>query len=405
MSDILKVLAPVRRDDSITKSEMRTYLPFIQNGLKKSDEIRIPIQAQSSFIHPHESYLYIEIEVTDIQPATLESATLCKYFPLFMFSEIRVELYGVTLDSVKNPGITVAMKSNVSQSFAETAQASEMVSSSIVVKKNQKLYYCIPAKNLMGYFEDQKRALILSPLMLVLVRSRTDKNCVFHVTEANKPACENVELEILKIAWRMRHVEFKDTIKLNMLKMVEKGVKLPNSFTSWDCYNNPNLGTTDHALWQVKTFAPIDKPLFVIVGFQTNRIDNVQVDSTIFDHCKILNSRLYLNSQVFPCENLDLDFDNDKYAIAYQMFTEFQSAYYGEPGKQKMTMQDYKTNSPLLVFNCTHTDPAIKISSIDMRLEFDFHAALPEKTVAYCLILYERVIYYNPFTGLVEKQM
>ena len=239
---------------------------------------------------------------------------------------------------------------------------------------------------------------------MVFVRSRSDKNCAYQAIEAGQTAITDLDIEIIKIAWRLPHVEIADPYKLRMLKILESGRKVPFYFRTWDFYSNPSLTAGDRAVWQIRNFSPMDKPLFVIVGFQTDRNENIHADMSKFDHCQLSNCRLYLNAQQYPCENLDLNFNDNKYAIAYQMFTEFQLGYYGESGKQKLSMSDYKNDSPLIVFNCSNSDPTIKVSSIDIRLEYEFRAALPAKTVAHCLIIYDRIIHYNPFTNIIEKQ-
>ena len=405
MSHILNILDPIKKYESITRIQVQSFLPFANSGLKKSDEIRIAVQDQSSFTYPHESYLYIEAKLKDITPATVNEVTLSKNFLLFLFSEIRLELNGHTIDEIRNPGVTVSMKSAVSETYAETAQLSEMGTSQMTVVKNYMIYLCVPMKKLMGIFEDFDKIIIFSPMQLVFVRSRSDKNCIYQQAVAGQTAITDLDIEIIKMAWRLPKVEVIDPYKLRMLKILESGRKVPLFFRTWDHYSNPNLTVGDRAVWQIRNFNPMDKPLFVIVGFQTNRNENIHADMSKFDHCQLRNCRLFLNSQQYPSENLDLDFNNGKYVTAYQMFTEFQLAYYGESGKQKLSMTDYKNDSPLIVFNCSNSDPTIKVSSIDLRIEFEFAAALPNKTVAHCLILYDRVIYYNPFTNLIEKQV
>ena len=70
MSHIQNILDPIKKDESITRIQVQSFLPFANSGLKKSDEIRIAAQDQPSFTYPHVSYLYIEAKLKDITPAT-----------------------------------------------------------------------------------------------------------------------------------------------------------------------------------------------------------------------------------------------------------------------------------------------------------------------------------------------
>jgi hypothetical protein len=38
--------------------------------------------------------------------------------------------------------------------------------------------------------------------------------------------------------------------------------------------------------------------------------------------------KLYLNSQSYPYENLNLDYRHNQYALAYDMYARFQQSYY-----------------------------------------------------------------------------
>ena len=148
------------------------------------DEIRIPVQNQSNFLFPHNSVLYIVDKLSEITPTTAEQVTLTKIFLLFLFSEIRREANGFVVDQVKSPENAITMKQYVSQQNGNDALLSEMGSVKIEIRKNGTFSYCVPLKYLMGYFQDYKKIMIFSRLELVFVRSRTDKNCFFHLAIA-----------------------------------------------------------------------------------------------------------------------------------------------------------------------------------------------------------------------------
>jgi len=42
------------------------------------------------------------------------------------------------------------------------------------------------------------------------------------------------------------------------------------------------------------------------------------------------------------------------------------------------------------------------MSTVDLRIELDADEALPTATSAYCLILHDQIISYNPFNGEVR---
>ena len=84
-------------------------------------------------------------------------------------------------------------------------------------------------------------------------------------------------------------------------------------------YEYPLLPKTTKHSWSVKTSSQLEKPRYVILGLQTNRKNNRTKDCSVFDHCKVTNVTLFLNSQYYPFESLNLKFDQNKYSILYEM--------------------------------------------------------------------------------------
>ena len=52
---------------------------------------------------------------------------------------------------------------------------------------------------------------------------------------------------------------------------------------------------------------------------------------------------------------------------------------------------------------CSRQIESIKNGTVDVRIEFEFKENVPANTTAYCLILHDRVVEYNPLTNVVRK--
>ena len=85
------------------------------------------------------------------------------------------------------------------------------------------------------------------------------------------------------------------------------------------------------------------------------------------------------------------------------MFANFRKAYYNKDDTY-FSLVDFKTKCPLIVFDCTHMDSAIKSSTVDVRLELTFSKKLPKNTNIYVLILYDYSVSYLPLSGLVLRE-
>jgi hypothetical protein len=87
------------------------------------------------------------------------------------------------------------------------------------------------------------------------------------------------------------------------------------------------------------------------------------------------------------------------------MYRGFQEAYY--PGREHnlplLTPKSFKDVAPLAVIDCSKQNEHVKTGPVDIRLEFKSKVAFPANTTAYCVILHDRVVEYNPLTGDVQR--
>ena len=108
--------------------------------------------------------------------------------------------------------------------------------------------------------------------------------------------------------------------KIQLLNLIAKGTPIPISFRTWELYEYPLLPATSKHIWTVKSSTQLEKPRYIVVGFQTARKHNVNKN---FDHGNIRDIKLFLNSQSYPYGNLNLDITRNQYALLYDMYANF----------------------------------------------------------------------------------
>jgi len=415
MRDILNIGEQPIFDDRIVKIESHTYNPYANTTFGYSDEIRIPIQQQDLYTLPCKSFLYIEGRLltknapSDRQPpASGKSVTpsipprLVNNCVAFMFEEIRYELDGVEIDHSRNVGITSTIKNYVSLTsergnILKNAGWDFAIGSSGVAATDD-FNFCVPLNTLLGFCEDYKRIVINARHELILIRTRNDHNCLTS-HEENEP-----RVELTKIQWRMPHVVLNDINKLSLLRTLDSGRYLRMPFRSWDLYEFPLLQSTTKHSWAVKAATQLEKPRYVIFALQTGKKNILSQDISRFDACNLTNVKLYLNSDFYPYDDMNLDFDKNKIAILYDAYTRFRRTYYGSKNDGTiLTMNKFLYCGPLAVIDCSRQNEAIKSATVDVRLEFDCKENVPPNTTAYCLIIHDRVVEYNPLTNVVRK--
>lgn len=403
-SDILKVKRSIIRSDDISGQQYHTYAPY-STTFNNNDEIRITIQSQDLYVLPSDSYLYIEFTTARRNNEALapQAAVFTDFFIAHMFSEMRYELNGFEIDRCKMPGITSTMKHLIACKHCDSDSLELFKLHSRERIAAGRYSMIVPLRFLFGFCDDFNKILLNSKHELILVRHRTDSNMYIGENELN------LEFTVNKILWKVPHVSLNDTAKLAMLQSIARNDELIVPFRSWDLYDLPVVPQTRRHTWSVKTTNKVNKPRFVVVGFQTNRNNVHNRDPSLFDHCNITNIKLYLNNERFPYDDYNLNFGEHSYLEALLALMKIQYSYYnGTGGSIPMenwpSFEAFRTRT-LFAFDCTRTDESIKSGMVDVRIEMEAGENIPENTSAYCLIIHDNLIRYSPFTGAVQRDI
>ncbi|XP_076301538.1 uncharacterized protein LOC143219413 [Lasioglossum baleicum] len=181
----------------------------------------------------------------------------------------------------------------------------------------------------------------------------------------------------------MPHISLEEVTKLSLLCILGRGQMLPMSFRSWDLYEYPHLQTTTKHTWAIKAVTPLEKPRFIIFALQNDRKNQLQKSANQFNDCKLSNMRLYLNSQSYPYDDLNLDFEKNNEPLLDEL--------------------QFLSQGPFVVIDCSRQDESVKSATIDVRIDFECRDNVPVNTAVYCLIIHDRIVEYSPLTNVVRR--
>lgn len=399
---ILDVSDKVVFDNSIVNAEKHSHLPYGSNSYKNNDEIRIRIEHQDVYTLPSESYIYLEGKLKKKDGTVSKTAKFANNGFAFLFEEIRYEIGGKVIDRTRNVGITTTMKNYVSLTPNTSTQLYnagwKIDTFPVSDEATGSFNVCVPLKYLLGFAEDFNRILLNVRQELVLIRSNSDLNAVYSTDPE-----EEIKVEIEKIVWKVPHINVDDAERLNLINFVSSGAELDIPFRSWELHEFPLLQKTQQHTWTVKSTSQLEKPRYIIFGFQTDKKNSVHKNCTTFNHCNLTNFKLFLNSEIYPYENLNLNFKKSQYSTLYEMYANFQKSYYEKEAAPLLDPTEFKDNAPLVVIDCSRQNEILNVGSVDIRLEFETNENIPDKTSAFCLILHDRIIKYVPLTGTIRS--
>lgn len=407
--DILNVREPFASDESIVSYQEHNVLPKTGAHYGNLKEIHFVIQNPDCYIHPSNSYLYIEGKFETDANGVPARTKFSNNGVAFLFDEARYEINSTEIDRTRNVGIVSSLKNYVSIEKGETNAAipagwNPKYEENFVDATTGNFTACLPLKMILGFAEDY-RLITFSQQSLILTRARSDNNSYqmrAAVTQAN--AIENCKVTINTIIWRVPFVKLADKGRLKLMKIIDRRLPIEMHFRSFELLEYPMLPQTTRHTWNVKTTSQLEKPRYIIFGFQTARKNNIEKDASRFDHCNLINLRVYIDQEVFPYNDLNIAFDENRYTRLYEMFCKFQQIYYQrERSCPQLSMTEFKNIAPIVVIDCTRQDESVKKGSVDIRLDFQTKENIDADTAGFCLIIHDRIVEIELFSNRVIR--
>lgn len=400
---ILNINSKVGFDENITRYEIHSYSPYTSISLDTTDNIIINVNQESTYLLVSESGIYLEGKITKEDGKDLDAGSNISFINnglCYLFDEIRLEMNSVELDSTKMVGVSTTMKGYASYSSEEMKKFETTGwNQKIAFGNNFTFSGYIPLKFVLGFAETYEKIILNQRLDLILIRSKNVKDCLLSTTVTN------AKVQLTKVQWRIPHIEVADNLRLAFLSQYKKNTPIDMSFRRMALSYFPSVFTnTKEMSWNVKSSVALEKPRYVILGFQTDRDNSIAKDPSQFDHVKLKNVKLYLNSTCFPYENLNIDFVNKKYIPLYLMYCAFQESYYGKIAEPYLNYSDFLTKAPLCIIDCSKQAELWKHgSTVDIRIEYETHENVAANTTLYALIIHDTILRLFPLTNTIQK--
>ena len=442
MADILQITEDIPVDDSIYEYEYKEYNPIAgKAGDLNRGSIVIVIEAQDIYTHPAESYLIVEGELIKSNINAVERynnndfATLINNGIMYLFSDVRYHLASHEIEVLQNPGYATTMlgmlkypddftKSHglnqgwvpdtfidVDNVVAENGGKFKGENMGIKIRHNYiirsptdkgKFSFKIPLKHFLGFCEDYKKIIYGMQQRLTLTRTG-DNDAILLLkkdgadAQAAKIQADEGRINIEKIRWFMPHVIPSDAYRLQLDKIIERKEKIPVGYRMLQCDNTPVAGTGSFT-WRLGVKSSPDIPRFIIVGFQTNKLNQQNKNPATFDHCEVRNIYVTLNAKRYPDTDYENSFTNNNYSRIYGDAATFRKKFYNmdelisNPG---INPANYKDLFPLFVFDVTKQSEKLKTSVSDIHIKASFNNNNPlNNTMAYAVIISDRLFHF-----------
>ena len=435
----LNILEPVYYDNSIESLQYSDYTPQSQANLNhRGTPIKIEVNATDEYLNTSKSYLIIKGQLVRANNNTAyavnDDVALINNAMMYLFSEISYSINGQIVEKLSTPGQITSMlgylsqpddystsaglKSCWSKDTTDHANSTKFVASvavpaqgiaaglltpaenpdynqgfaarkSFLMSANPRgsFSFVIPFDHMFG-FGDYNKVIYNVKHSLTLTRYSSDNEAIYHAN-----GVEDGKINLTNITWKIPHVKV-ETIKLMELRdIIDKKQVIPVAFSARSS-DSTTVSRSRTFTWRTSVINGVEKPRWIIIGFQTDRNATQEQNPAIFNHLNLSNAYVTLNSEKYPIIDIITNFPTNDYSMLYEMFDNFKKDYYGLNslvGGTQVNYPAFKSLFPIIVFDVRHQNEKLKSGVIDMQLKCNFNNEVPANTTAYCLIISDRL--------------
>ena len=351
--DIYQWPEAVLIDETTEEYEYFEYSPDSEtleslNGVR---EIRFNIEALSTFIHPHKSFLYFEGQIlrndnnapfnaTDGGGvATDDNVTLANDGILHLFSEVKYSINGQPLEDILNPAISSIMlgllryPDDFSKSkglmqcwFKDSGDGGTNDNVNVGRKERKQFFFnqtaepinrgkfsfCIPLKHIFGFCDDYDKVMYGVNHGLSLFRKDNDM-AIHRGVNALVVGGVNAKVQLDKVKWCMPHVKPSLEIYNGLTEKIGKGENVKIGFKSRKV--DEKIVDSANWSWRVAVTSGNETPRFLILGFQSGNkniqrgvVDNKTGNPSVFDHCNVEYIQVKMLGRLYPSQAEILNF-------------------------------------------------------------------------------------------------
>jgi hypothetical protein len=419
-------------DESIHSMDFYEYTPQTQAINNNNGHlISMIINNQDIYTLPSKSYISIKGQLRRLGNNNAYVATdkiaLINNAMMYLFSSIKYELGNQTIETINCPGQTTSMIGYLSypDDFSKssgliccwskdtyTTADSDKYSPSaaapaagyipgvnanynegFAIRKGHLFSanplgcfeFHIPLSHIFG-FAEYKKVIYGMKHTLTLTRS-SDTAAIYRDATA-----VDGKVDITNISWHMPQIKMAPEYLTGMRKLIEQKITLPLAFRARTTEQTVLNQTLNHT-WRLSVTGGVEKPRWIIIGFQTDKLDSQLQNPAVFNSLNLKNAYVTLNSERYPKNEIMANFARNEYMRLYNMFDDFKKEYYGIDslvGGTQVNVPAYKSLFPIIVFDVRRQSETLRTGVMDIQVRLEFNEAVPANSTAYSVIISDR---------------
>ena len=365
--------------------------------------INIILNREENHLNLHDSYLEIEFVVSDDAGGVFANDAIIRlvnYGMMALFRSVKLETSGGrTIEYIDHCHPNLLMYKLLTSTDDEYKSGfvknqgnrdSQLKGDHIAAQRGH-MYMMIKMSDLFGFVNDLEK--IIYGLGFKLILKRNNDRALFRVN-ANPGAVGNDgNIDIRDISWCVPSIDPSNDNRI----IVQKGLNKKNN-VDFSYYERKtfykNVPNAINFLFDLGMEKGMERPQYVIVGFENNNVNEQTHDAITFDVMNVTECYCKTGSEFYPEDRMNINFGTNNYNEAFKEIVSFNKDYNGLPHniKQYINHRTFKSSYRIYVFDTRYLRDHIGPQPI--QLNFKFSAAVAD-VICHALVLTRKAISVN----------
>ena len=392
-------------NNDIHKSKIIKYKP---NNLATMNTVNtnnnIILNREENHLNLRDSYLEIEFVVSDDAGGVFANDAnirLVNYGMMALFSSIKLETSGDrTIEYIAHCHPNLLMYKLLT-SIADEYESgfvrkqgnrdSQLKGDHIAAQRGH-MYMMIKMSDLFGFVNDLEKIIYGLGFKLILERNNNDR--ALYRVNANPGAVANDgNIEIRDILWCLPSFDPSNDYRIVVQKDLSKKNNVDFSYYERKTFYR-NVPNATNFLFDLGMESGMERPQYIIVGFENNNVNERTHDASTFDIMNITECYCKIGSEFYPEDRMNINYGTNNYNEAFKEIVSFNKDYNGLPHNIKPFINHRKFKSSYRIYVFDNRYQSDHIGPQPIQVNFKFSAEVAD-VICHALVLTRKVISVN----------
>ena len=344
-------------NNDIHKSKIIKYKP---NNLATMNtvntNINIILNREENHLNLRDSYLEIEFVVSDDAGGVFANDAIIRivnYGMMALFSSIKLETSGGrTIEYIDHCHPNLLMYKLLTRTgdgyesgfVRNQGNRDSHFKGDHIAAQRGHMYMMIKMSDLFGFVNDLEKTIYGLGFKLIFLKNNNDR--ALYRVNANPGAVANDgNIEIRDISWCVPSIDPSNDNRI----IVQKGLSKKNN-VDFSYYERKtfykNLHNATNFLLDPGMESGMERPQYIIVGFENNNVNEQAHDASTFDVMNVTECYCKIDSEFYPEDRMSKNYGTNNYNEAFREIVSFNKDYNGLPHNIKpyINHRTFKSN-------------------------------------------------------------